>query len=303
MQFDPEKGQLMPYPTRNFRSPGFGLLGLLGSISLISLATISTLGFLRVGFQGSKDLRSSVELSRLLSHIQLIMENADLCAGALQDGNGQVVTFDPTANITDAVSEIRLGSSSIKTGTTYDGALRVTDISLKELDPTKRSTQTINLVTYNRYVAELTLGVMTMSGLPIRRHFTLIVLTNPGTATNPHMVAGCSNNSISGRSQGTLVFAYGFRTNRSGRPLTIMSGPTDAIVTVDNVDPPPEAQFPDNNLDGLKCDEAAGWQVVGCWNAVRGGDNDLTMIPNGCVTNEFDQHRDIDLSIACVRQQ
>lgn len=85
----------------------------------------------------------------------------------------------------------------------------------------------------------------------------------------------------------------------TNRPIVMVSGLREAVVAINNVVSP---TFTTTDLDGLKCNDALGWKLAGCWAFNQGSDTDIFPYPNGCVTNDFDQDRPNEqLSIACIK--
>jgi len=93
------------------------------------------------------------------------------------------------------------------------------------------------------------------------------------------------------------------------RPITMLQGPSSAIVAVNNVNPGVPG-VPMTNLDGLKCNDAEGWKLTGCYEAQGTDAQDIIPILNGCVTNDYDTYYPAGMSgmgdgivitISCIR--
>ena len=90
----------------------------------------------------------------------------------------------------------------------------------------------------------------------------------------------------------------------AGNEVIIVSGTSDAIEIAED-----ETYRGVAGLDGLFCDDAAGWYVDGCYlaatnvsNPYVANENDLYPIDNGCATNTFDMIDQVHLTITCVRR-
>ena len=57
----------------------------------------------------------------------------------------------------------------------------------------------------------------------------------------------------------------------------------------------------DETFDFIECNADNGWKLSGCWNAAIGEDNDTITWGNGCMSNDFYQELDVNLTITCVK--
>lgn len=103
-----------------------------------------------------------------------------------------------------------------------------------------------------------------------------------------------------------IAIGYASRSDR-GRELTVEKGPSLAFQSVRNARSfftPPDSRAPGAlwpRPDGVRCNDAEGWQVVSCWGWVTGADLDVQYLDNGCVTNDFDQYAFAAINVVCMK--
>jgi hypothetical protein len=102
-----------------------------------------------------------------------------------------------------------------------------------------------------------------------------------------------------------IAQAHRRRINTSPPQVFVLQGPpectsnwSNCFTALTNVSPDPTSQYSGTKLDGMKCNDANGWRVTGCWLVFNGGDNDIYPYVNGCVSNDGNS---ADLSIICIK--
>jgi len=323
---------------------GFGLLETLVSVVIASVLVAGAMKMVAAISKSAKLAGAGAEINSLKLEIQTVLSNPAACALALQDSNGNKAKFNPANilpanptraqidlyNLENTLNRVAVGSLNLVQLGQHSGNLSVTSLSLKELDPSLGGNFTSGTTPARRTLTSLEISLEVTKGNPRQVQIPLIVETDLSSTTSKYQILGCSA-SVAGTSGGSTVtvtsgpgnyyFAHAFRSGAKGsandipqgelpintatnRKVTIMQGPAEAFLVLNDVSPAKGSIFNDKHhtdLDGIKCNEQKGWYLGGCFTYLSGSDSDIGPYPNGCITNDWDGGYKTELSITCIK--
>lgn len=108
---------------------------------------------------------------------------------------------------------------------------------------------------------------------------------------------------------GAIEIAHAYRAVGPGhvgsRGINVFAGPPDAFVPISNASPDAGSHWANVGTtnyvyDGVGCNEAKGWKIMGCW-AIAGGGPGLFPLRNGCLSEANPEDTIGEMSITCYR--
>ncbi|MFA5007794.1 MAG: hypothetical protein WC546_01055 [Candidatus Omnitrophota bacterium] len=130
---------------------------------------------------------------------------------------------------------------------------------------------------------------------------------NGATAVDDIYLKNPKSGSARWASQGAVQIAIAVRKDL-GR-VQAVRGPDDAFVRINNKPAHPYSDggtYSAHEMDGIGCNNAKGWYIVGCWSAMKNfSDNDLDLSEdgNGCITNDWDEGVNGTMTVTCIKAQ
>ena len=293
------------------------------------LVITATYKAIQSSIQNQKLVNGLGELSVLRSQIQGIISSDTLCGQFFKDSLGDRAKFnpllpaDPTGN---TLSQLGLSSMIIAKTQSQIGALYVDQVLLSEIDPGLQTIGNVGAIPVKRIVAKL--QVSTRRGNVSAygnggssnkvTEFPLWVETNNSGGTDQYKIVRCSTSSyVAG---GLITVAQATRYGANGslndsgldvavrRPIYLAGTATrNSFIALNGVSsnpnsPSPSMQVP-STLDGIKCNEANGWFLSGCFIAAELRETSVYPYPNGCVTKQYDEttYEGTFLTITCIK--